>query len=103
GILILFNCKNDPNKKKPNAIDGKQLDLKYATGFSVTDYGTYKILEIKNPWPKAEKQYRFALLNADYNPVFWEKEQGYFDATINLPIKKIVVTSTTHIPALELL
>lgn len=102
-ILSLIDCKSDPKKQLTATKEGISLQLKYAKGFSVINYGTYKILEIKNPWPKAEKSYRFALLNNNYDADFWSSEKVLFDSAIKIPIKKIVVTSTTHIPALELL
>lgn len=103
-ISILFvSCKNESNKQSFQVIEGQHLKLKYAKGFSVTDYKTYKILEIKNPWPNADVSYRFALLNTNYNVDFWKTEREHFDAVIEIPVNKLVVTSTTHIPALELL
>ncbi|MFD0837033.1 ABC transporter substrate-binding protein [Mariniflexile aquimaris] len=102
-ITILFSCKNESKKPTNPSEKGTQLSLKYANGFSITDYKTYKLLEIKNPWPKADKIYRFALLKKNYDAEFWSNEQTNFDGIIEIPIKKIVVTSTTHIPALELL
>jgi iron complex transport system substrate-binding protein len=102
-ILTLLNCKNEREHQLTESTNGKSLQLKYAKGFSVKDYGAYQILEIKNPWPKAEKLYRFALLNANYKADFGRTDKESFDAIINIPIRKIVVTSTTHIPSLELL
>ncbi|WP_372756588.1 ABC transporter substrate-binding protein [Mariniflexile sp.] len=101
--LILFNCKSESKKQDIEVIEGTSLDLKYAKGFKVTDFGSYKILEIISPWPKADKSYEFALLKKGYDESFWSTEQKRFEAAIEIPIKKIVVTSTTHIPALELL
>lgn len=98
-ILFFYNCKNERKTPVSEKIEAKSKLLKYAKGFSVEDYGDYKILEIKNPWPKAEKSYKYLLLGNKKSPL----PQGEFDATIEIPIKKIVVTSTTHIPALELL
>lgn len=102
-LFLLFNCKNESTIKLKKTIEGTTVNIKYAKGFSVKDYGTYKILEIKKPWPQSEKEYHFALLKDNYDVDFWIKEQQRFDNTIRLPVKKIVVTSTTHIPALELL
>ena len=102
-LFLLFNCKSEPAKQLKEIIEGTTLNLRYAKGFSVKDYGTYKILEIKKPWPESEKEYHFALLKDNHDVDFWIKERQRFDNTIRLPIKKIVVTSTTHIPALELL
>lgn len=101
--LIFIACKNGQKNQVVDSANGNPLSLKYAKGFTVEDFGSYKILEIKNPWPKAEKSYRYVLLNSDYDVDFWNAQKNQFDGIIEVPIKKIVVTSTTHIPALELL
>lgn len=101
--FVFIACKNDQKNQVVDATNGTVLPLKYAKGFSVEDFGTYKILEIKNPWPKAEKSYRYVLLNEDYDVDFRNAQKNQFDGIFEVPIKKIVVTSTTHIPALELL
>ncbi|WP_452220445.1 ABC transporter substrate-binding protein [Lacinutrix salivirga] len=96
-ILISFtSCKKETKTtiETTNTI-GKQIDLKYAEGFAIKDIGTYKVLEIKNPWPKAENSFKYTLANYE--------DDRQADNTISLPIQTIVVTSTTHIPALELL
>ena len=102
-LLLLFTCKSDPKNQLQENLEGTALNLKYAKGFSITDYETYKILEIKQPWPESQKSYRYALLNKNYDSNFWNTEQLRFDNTFQLPIRRIVVTSTTHIPALEIL
>lgn len=85
-ILIILSCKNDTKTGNTlNEIEGTKITLKYAEGFTITDYKTHKVVEIKTPWPNADKVFTHQFSNKD------------------LPIKKIVVTSTTHIPALELL
>ncbi len=79
-----------------------QLQIKYAKGFSVKNYKTHKVLEIKNPWPNADKSYKYLLIDKiNASKTTFPKDE--FDGIILNPIKKIVVTSTTHIPALELL
>lgn len=103
-FLILFflisACKNEPKKEAIVSSEEKQLELKYAEGFKVTDYGNYKVLELLKPWPKSEKTYRFGIANKN-TIIDWKP--NIFDGTIDNDINKIVVTSTTHIPALELL
>ena len=59
-LITLFSSKHEARKVE-DAIAGKEIELKYAKGFTVTDFETYKILEIKNPWPKANKSYRYQL------------------------------------------
>lgn len=99
-FIAFFNCKNDVSKKTVNDLNKKEVLLKYAQGFSILDLGTYKILEIKNPWPKSEKTYKYALIHKGQKVKLNEKD---FEAILIIPIKNIVVTSTTHIPSLELL
>ena len=101
-IFFVFSCKNEAAKEVLKTVEGIQLEIKYAKGFSVTKYKTYKVLDIKNPWPKSEKNYRYVLISKENasKTTFLKDE---YDGIIIKPIKKIVVTSTTHIPALELL
>jgi len=70
--------------------------VEYARGFSLIDYGNYKILEVRNPYPEADKSFTYLLA-----------EEGakiparlHYDEKISIPVHKIVVTSTTHIPSL---
>lgn len=101
--ICLINCKSEPKKQLKEVVEGKFIKINYAKGFTIKDFGTYKILQINAPWPNATENYRFALLKDGYDTDFWNLEKQSFDNVIEIPIKKIVVTSTTHIPALELL
>jgi iron complex transport system substrate-binding protein len=86
--LLIITSLSCSEKKKKNDLDIENsvtIELKYAQGFGITSTENSKTIEIKNPWPNSEKTYIHTLKKNE------------------LPIKKIVVTSTTHIPALELL
>jgi len=100
-IATLLSCKSEPTKKLLEQVDGKTVQLKYAKGFSITDFDGYKILEIKTPWPDSDKVYHYQLL--DNGTKLVDTFGDTSDATLNVPVKSIVVTSTTHIPFLELL
>ena len=104
-IITLFACKSEPGKLLQEDLLGNEINLNYAKGFTAKDYGTYIILKINSPWPNAENEYRFALLKKgfDTDKINWSYEKSRFDDVFEIPIEKIVVTSTTHIPALELL
>lgn len=94
-FFIQCNKKEDSNSKiKNNNI------VKYASGFSIEKHEGYTIIEVTNPWPNASKKFKYILKNK--NSQIHEKS---FDNAIiiNVPVKKIVVTSTTHIPSLEML
>ena len=71
----------------------------YATGFDRIDHEYYTELIINEPWPGSQSPHRYALLTQGQTI----KDPEAFDAVIQIPIEHIVVTSTTHIPALELL
>ncbi|NJX16223.1 ABC transporter substrate-binding protein [Tamlana crocina] len=102
-ILLIVSCKNEVSKTSVKTESGKTLTIEYAKGFSVETFKTHKILTIEKPWPEAEKSYRFALLKSGHDTSFGALEKSQFDGMIKLPIENIVVTSTTHLPALELL
>ncbi len=87
----MISCKEQGNIDLTKVDNGKEVLLRYAKGFTITDFGLYKTIEIKSPWPDAKESFKYKL----------SKSESKTDI-IN-PIKKIVVTSTTHIPALELL
>lgn len=97
---IFLSCKED--RKEENSIvfeAGKAIPIDYASGLSITQFEDYTIVEVKNPWPKAERSYRYLLAeeNADV------PKHIQFDEHIKIPVEKMVVTSTTHIPSLETL
>lgn len=97
-LLFIFgvSCKNENVNK--NVITAKN-EIAYADGFSLFNYDGFSILEVNRPWPDAVKSYRYVLK---------EKESVIPDSLqrlplITIPITNYIVTSTTHIPALELL
>ncbi|MCA0153406.1 ABC transporter substrate-binding protein [Winogradskyella vincentii] len=98
-LICLVSCISETSKELSQNNNGNNLNLKYATGFSANDYGTHIVLEIKNPWPKATKTYKYALLKDNGTT---PQIGNSFDGIIK-PINNLVVTSTTHIPSLELL
>ncbi|WP_452232085.1 ABC transporter substrate-binding protein [Lacinutrix sp. MEBiC02595] len=102
-LLLSFTaCKKEVKSIPENKQDFVKTAFKYAEGFTITHNENFKILTIKNPWPKAEKEYKYALVHKDVaSKITLNKDE--FDGIITIPIEKIVVTSTTHIPALELL
>ncbi|PWH83147.1 ABC transporter substrate-binding protein [Algibacter marinivivus] len=102
-LFLLLACKKEKgiNRKTP-ASTVKNIALKYAKGFTVTENDNYKVLEINKPWPKAEKKLKYVLIDKE-NASKTSFMKDAYDGIIITPIKKIVVTSTTHIPALELL
>jgi iron complex transport system substrate-binding protein len=95
-VISLLSCKRDLKSK--NIISSANI-VTYAKGFSIENYNGYSVVTVKNPWPKASKTYSYIL--KEKNGIVPDSLKQ--NSIISVPIKKIVVTSTTHIPSLEML
>ncbi|WBL27176.1 ABC transporter substrate-binding protein [Zunongwangia sp. HGR-M22] len=97
-FLLSFSCKDiGKSEKKTTNLQGQEIEIKYANGFSITQFEDYSIIEVNSPWPGADKTFKYLL--AEKNAQLPDHLE--YDQKVNIPVKKIVVTSTTHIPALE--
>lgn len=101
-LVFAFSCKNKTKGIEEVKEQSVDLPLKHAKGFSVKSYKDYKVLEIYSPWPKADKTFKFALVDKEKKDSI-SLNSDDFEAIIPIPIESIVVTSTTHLPGLELL
>lgn len=101
-FLIVSACKNDTKTEVLETSETNQLVLKHAEGFKIFTSNKNKTIEITKAWPEAEKKYIYLLLTEEQASKATYNKNDY-DAVIITPITKTVVTSTTHIPALELL
>ena len=92
----LMQCKKEVDQQKNNI---PKNEIQYAKGFSILNHEGYSVITVSNPWPKANKSYTYIL----------KEKNGIVPDSLNqfpvilVPIKNIVVTSTTHIPSLEML
>ena len=98
--LITFaflGCKNPENTA--STITLSENTVEYAKGFSIHPYDGYSVVKITNPWPNAGKDYTYVLKSA--SGIVPDSLSKF--TQINVPIKSVVATSTTHIPSLEML
>ncbi|TBX65781.1 ABC transporter substrate-binding protein [Flavobacterium silvisoli] len=95
-LISFLGCKTET---KPEIAFPVKNEIVYAKGFSIKNYSGYSIITVKNPWPKATKTYTYIL--KEKNGIVPDSLKQ--NVTIAVPIKTIVVTSTTHIPSLEML
>ena len=98
-VILSFSLVECKNESKPNVIISAKNEVRYAKGFSIQNYDGYSVVKVKNPWPKATKTYTYIL--KEKNGIVPDSLRQ--NLIIPVPIKTIVVTSTTHIPSLELL
>ena len=101
-FLIVSTCKYEAKNEVPVTSETNQLVLKYAEGFKINQSNDNKTIEIIKAWPEAKKKYIYLLLTKEQAAKTTYNKEDY-DGVIITPINKTVVTSTTHIPALELL
>lgn len=96
--MMAVGCKQEIGKHSVSKSDSKN-EVQYASGLSIQHYNKYSVVNVSNPWPNASKNYRYILKQKD--AIIPDSLKSL--TMVNVPIKKIIVTSTTHIPSLEML
>ncbi|OYQ34080.1 ABC transporter substrate-binding protein [Flavobacterium cyanobacteriorum] len=97
-LLLIAGCK----KQAPSIQDetAQQANtVKYARGLEIYRYEGYSIVKVTNPWPEAKETFTYVLRR---NGVKVPDSLQQYPA-VNVPLTSVVVTSTTHIPSLEML
>lgn len=97
-LLISFSCKKEVVK-----VDEKnqtESTIKYAKGFDIVDDNGIKKIIIKSAYQNSNDVFEYQIINLKKDSII---DYETHSEEILVPIKKIVVTSTTHIPMVELL
>ncbi|WP_373397121.1 ABC transporter substrate-binding protein [Algoriphagus halophilus] len=94
-IINVFSCQR---KEQIQEIETKKISPIYANGFSLEQGDGFWIVKVLKPWTGAQETFSYLILEENTLPPI-----GDFDATIQLPIQKVILTSTTQIPHLDLL
>ena len=101
--LSIISCKKVKKEPLPAESVEKISSIDYAKGFKIENSASgLTIIELTSPWPNAESVFKYALIPKDKITSMTLNKDAY-DAIIPVPVENIVVTSTTHIPALEAL
>lgn len=100
-LLLFVSCTETSNKKNAGTSQDAvtATTITHANGFTIKNYNGYKTITLTNPWPGAETTFTYALVDEDGAV----PEGTAYDAVVRVPLQSIVVTSTTHIPSLEML
>ncbi len=102
-LLFICGCKQQTKETSPFADSATRTVIKYANGFSIEKQASgLVVLKIVSPWPNVEASFSYALVPKEKQAIITLNKND-FDAIISVPIENLVVTSTTHIPALEAL
>lgn len=95
-VLFLTSCKKET---EPLKIIPAENQTEFATGFELYDYSDFKILKIKSISPESDKSQTYVL----HKNTFQVPDSLADFTSIIIPVQHIIVTSTTHIPSLEML
>lgn len=98
-FLILTYSFTACNAKKENDQNGlEKIELTYASGFTISRGNNFWEVEVTQAWTGADRIFTYLVLEENA-----EKPAGDFDAIIQLPVDKVMLTSTTQIPHLDML
>lgn len=96
-LFLLLGCGKE---KRPVAPETQAANtIRHASGLSIVRHEGYSVVTVSSPWPGAEKPYVYVLKEKDGTV----PESLSDSPVIPVPVHSIVVTSTTHIPSLEML
>lgn len=106
-LTILISCAlmgcNKPDKSKElpsdNIAEVQPTTTEYATGFTVTYRDGYKWVEVPTPYQGATDGFKYVLVQRGQEL----PDVGNDIQIVEIPIKRIVCNSTTHIPLLDYL
>ena len=97
-VLSLTACQ----KKKQSTtapIATIKNEIEYSSNLAIYKYNGYSVVKVLNPWPDANKDFTYIL--KEKNASIPDSLQKY--TQLSVPLKSIVVTSTTNVPFLEML
>lgn len=97
-FIFAAGCKNNEKPETVTKATSEEV-IEYASGLSIHQYDGFSVVKVTNPWPNAEKDFTYILQKK--NSTVPDSLQKY--TTIPVPLKSVVVTSTTNIPFLEML
>ena len=95
-LIVSFSCKEKLNTEESLI---RTSNIKYAKGFDIVSENGNKKLIIKNPYKNSKKVFSYIL----YKKSEIKSINKSINVKIEVPIQELVVTSTTHIPMIELL
>ena len=100
-LLLLGACKE---KKTISQLEqtGNEISIRHAEGFSIQKNSDFTVISVLSAWPGATKTFKYALIPKEKIASITLSTDSY-DAIVPTPVERMIVTSTTHIPALDAL
>jgi len=98
--LSLLNCEGDKSKTAGKSISNTKIQIAYAKGFTIQNYGKYRKITVVNPWEKSGSV-SFEYYLVDHSTNIPAELVG--KRVIRTPIKSIICLSTSHVGFLRAL
>lgn len=92
--FFIFSC----GKKTETTLEKTPVTLEFAKGFELFKGENFWEIHVTQGYTGAEKTFRYLVLEEGS-----QVEKTGFDAVVQLPISKVVLTSTTQVPHLDML
>lgn len=92
----MLACEKKPSTNVFSEAQLNKLNISYATTFELYEHDDFYLLELLQPWPNATETRKVVFVKEGKNVA----EIPSLYTHIQLPINKLIVTSTTHIPSL---
>lgn len=94
---LLLGCQN-PSRNPADPQGPAITSNRYASGFSIRDEGSYKVLTVRNPWQYSR--------NVSYDYALSSRQELLPDSLADLPwirtpVERVVLLSTTHVAMIE--
>lgn len=99
--FVLSGCKEETKTNTVSATETKAVAnaVKHASGLEIYRYDGYTVVKVTNPWPDAKEAFTYVMQKK--NGIVPDSLKSH--TILQVPLKTVVVTSTTHIPSLEML
>jgi len=97
-LLAFAGCKNETQAPLAKAQQVKNA-VKYAKGLQIFKYDGITVVKVTQPWPDAKQGFTYVMQQK--GAVVPDSLKQF--TIIPVPLTRVIVTSTTHIPSLEML
>ncbi|SMG52756.1 ABC transporter substrate-binding protein [Arenibacter troitsensis] len=102
-FICIYSCKQPKKETISSTFLTLPTNIDYAQGFTIEKTSPdVTMIRVSSPWPESEESFTYALVPKEKLSTITLNSDEY-NAIIGVPVQNIVVTSTTHIPALEAL
>jgi iron complex transport system substrate-binding protein len=95
-VCLLSAC-GQPGKPLPRAESLRQDSVRYAGGFSIHDCGSYKVVEVTDPWDSSKLLQRYVLVDRRA-ALPDDLPKG---AVVRTPLRNVAVYSSVHASIIE--